>query len=553
MREICEGDVIGPASVAVDGNVAVYDGTTGKLLKDGGTVADMISSSWGNIRILATSGGSYTTLESAIADAANWTVLGVMPGTYTYNTVTLPTGKTIRGLGSAEECILQSTNTTDGAAVVTVGGAGCVLQDLTMQCGGGAGVTSKIAGSTAIICRDVTWLYRATQGWSFECPLDQSGGEINNYCAVDMFNDAAADGFVLHGITVTNNHPTTTFRLFSSPARALCSCCDFVASSANQELVFSGTNTADILFGACSLRGTWNEVMDATIKGSVSIVGCDLGGIALGDITTIDSTVIRLAGNTNYGAVPTASCADGITWDVQDYLVQRVTDSSYTVKGFESRIEVDRDGAGNCAITLDSIAKHGTGTLCIASTDESATPSPIMITRAGADTIGQSGSAGIMVPGTSQRLYATQQHLLLGRDLSNSCWTIENSEPTMDVARYGTSAGLTQGKCYYLDTAGAWAESDASAEATSGGMLLGLALNATVAGGVLLKGHIVCGYLDGWNEGLLVYVSETSGRLTTTKPAGAAGSGVIVRPIGYCLNRSNEIFFDGTSFYYHEL
>ena len=37
---------------------------------------------WGNVRVLATSGGDYTTYAAALADIANWTTLLVMPGTY---------------------------------------------------------------------------------------------------------------------------------------------------------------------------------------------------------------------------------------------------------------------------------------------------------------------------------------------------------------------------------------------------------------------------------------------------------------------------------------
>jgi hypothetical protein len=40
------GDVTGPETVTADGNIAVYDGTTGKLLKDGGqTIASLIAAS----------------------------------------------------------------------------------------------------------------------------------------------------------------------------------------------------------------------------------------------------------------------------------------------------------------------------------------------------------------------------------------------------------------------------------------------------------------------------------------------------------------------------
>ena len=35
------GDVVGP-SVGVDGDIALFDGTTGKLIKDGGTLSHLL-------------------------------------------------------------------------------------------------------------------------------------------------------------------------------------------------------------------------------------------------------------------------------------------------------------------------------------------------------------------------------------------------------------------------------------------------------------------------------------------------------------------------------
>ena len=37
------GDVTGPSSVALDGNVALFNGTSGKIIKDGGTVASLLT------------------------------------------------------------------------------------------------------------------------------------------------------------------------------------------------------------------------------------------------------------------------------------------------------------------------------------------------------------------------------------------------------------------------------------------------------------------------------------------------------------------------------
>ena len=59
------GDVVGPAGVAADSNIAVYDSTTGKLIKDGGqTIAEVIAASAGTFKgafVHSDSGNSVNT------------------------------------------------------------------------------------------------------------------------------------------------------------------------------------------------------------------------------------------------------------------------------------------------------------------------------------------------------------------------------------------------------------------------------------------------------------------------------------------------------------
>tara|TARA_Y100001973_G_scaffold77478_1_gene113407 strand:- start:8695 stop:9297 length:603 start_codon:yes stop_codon:yes gene_type:complete len=109
-----------------------------------------------------------------------------------------------------------------------------------------------------------------------------------------------------------------------------------------------------------------------------------------------------------------------------------------------------------------------------------------------------------------------------------------------DVARFGTG-NLTTGKLYYLNTSGAWTETDADAVATSDG-LLGIALGSSpTSNGVLLRGFFdATTYLSNFIAGKQVYISTTPASMDTTQPSGA---GDIVRCVGYCTTTANVIYF----------
>jgi len=112
-----------------------------------------------------------------------------------------------------------------------------------------------------------------------------------------------------------------------------------------------------------------------------------------------------------------------------------------------------------------------------------------------------------------------------------------------EVVTFGTG-NLTAGKIYYLNSSGAWTETDADAIATSDG-LLGIALGSSSSDGVLLRGFFdATTYLSNFISGLPVYLSTTAASMDTTLPS---GTGDIVRCIGYCTNTANVIYFNPES------
>jgi hypothetical protein len=113
-----------------------------------------------------------------------------------------------------------------------------------------------------------------------------------------------------------------------------------------------------------------------------------------------------------------------------------------------------------------------------------------------------------------------------------------------EVVTFGTGT-LTAGKLYFLNSSGAWTETDADAIATSDG-LLGIALGSSPSShGVLLRGFFdATTYLSNFISGMPVYLSTTAASMDTTLPS---GTGDIVRCVGYCTNTANVIYINPES------
>ena len=116
------------------------------------------------------------------------------------------------------------------------------------------------------------------------------------------------------------------------------------------------------------------------------------------------------------------------------------------------------------------------------------------------------------------------------------------SESTGDVVFFGNTESMVIGKIYHLKNDSTWELVNASAVATSDG-LLAVALGETSnEGGMLLRGFVTLEH-DPGAIGDVLYASHTAtGEATATKPT---GTGNVVRILGYCLGASDKkIFFN---------
>jgi len=115
------GDVVGPAS-AVDGNIATYDGTTGKLIEDGGaTIAEVRSipqnSQSAAYTLVLADAGKHIYHPSADTTARTWTI----PAN---GTVAFPIGTAVTFVNDTSAGAITIAITTDTLVLMGSGTTG---------------------------------------------------------------------------------------------------------------------------------------------------------------------------------------------------------------------------------------------------------------------------------------------------------------------------------------------------------------------------------------------------------------------------------------------
>ena len=112
-----------------------------------------------------------------------------------------------------------------------------------------------------------------------------------------------------------------------------------------------------------------------------------------------------------------------------------------------------------------------------------------------------------------------------------------------DIVYTGTTVAMTPGDVYVYNNSGTWTPANASAEATTKGLLAIALGQESDVHGMLLRGMVTTGSIAGTqDEGAAVYLRTTNGDLTCSVPS---SSGEFVRVIGYCMeNSNNRIYFN---------
>jgi hypothetical protein len=119
--------------------------------------------------------------------------------------------------------------------------------------------------------------------------------------------------------------------------------------------------------------------------------------------------------------------------------------------------------------------------------------------------------------------------------------SVTNFSSNGEIVKIGTGS-TTQGELCYYTSSGTWAATDADAVATSGNVLLAIALGTDPdVDGMLLRGMFTLDH-DAGTIADALYISTTVGNITSTAPSAA---GNVVRVVGYCLDSTNgQIYFN---------
>ena len=118
-----------------------------------------------------------------------------------------------------------------------------------------------------------------------------------------------------------------------------------------------------------------------------------------------------------------------------------------------------------------------------------------------------------------------------------------------DVVYFGNTTSMTIGRVYYMKSDGTWELTNPNAVGTSTGMLAVALGEASNTNGMLIRGMVTLDH-DPGTVGDILYLDEQQvnsafGAVTNGAPA---GTGDVVRIIGYCLDSSGkQIYFNPDS------
>jgi len=117
-----------------------------------------------------------------------------------------------------------------------------------------------------------------------------------------------------------------------------------------------------------------------------------------------------------------------------------------------------------------------------------------------------------------------------------------------DIVYFGTGT-VVVGKIYHYKSDASWELADANTVANCDGLLgVAIASGTASAVGMLLRGMVTLIDIQGTEAvGDVLYLSETA--TGAADSAAPAGSGDIVRIIGYCLTTDDQIWFNPDSTY----
>ena len=412
----------------------------------------------------------------------------------------------------------------DGSAGITVTAAGSTLSDTVTVAKGGTGATSLTdgyvllgSGTGAVTALDVTAKGSILVGDGTTDPVALAVGDDDQVLTADSSEAsglkwAAASGGGSGDITSVVAGSGMTGGATSGDATLNVIGGDGITANANDVAITAAQTTI-------------TSVLNASL-----VIGRDADNDI--DFTTDNNIRFRAGGEDQLTLV------DGALTPTTNAIVDLGTDDLEFKDGyFDGTLEADAITIGGTAIAsvLSPVAGHASiatvGTIGTGTWQGTAVASAYL----DADTAHLSGTQTFSGAKTFSELIApTKGHLYAkGSDT--------HFEAQGDIIKIGTGS-TTAGELCYLKADGTWAATDADAVATSGGVLLAMALGTDPdVDGMLLRGMFTLDHDPGTIADEL-YISTTAGDITSTAPS---ATGDIVRVVGYCLDSSDgQIWFN---------
>jgi len=528
------GDVVGPAS-ATDNAVAVYDGTTGKLLKDGiiytsAATASTIAARDTNANIFA---NNFLANGTATTSAAGTTVLTAASSRYQ-----LLTGSSTQTYQLPDATTLSRgpwfvfNNNSSGALTVTNAG-GSTLYTLP------AGAIVQ-AGPTSVSTSNGVWDFHVfapgTVTWSSGAPGLIFNTALSSTPQIQAgASSATAPSFIPQRVASTTGFGGDGTNLFATIA-GTAAMTIAAAKTTVPNLLVSGLTASEIVITDASKNlvsasvATYPSLTELTyLKGVTSAIQTQLNGkqatgnyitALTGDVTasgpgSVAATLATV--NSNVGSFGSAT---------------QVGTFTVNAKGLTT-------AASNVTITpaVGSITGLGTGVATFL-----ATPSSANLATAVTDETG----SGALVFGTSPTIATpTINGATLNGDVQ-----IDGTPNTDDTWNgpstntFNAGATIAQFDLVYLSSSSTWLLTDADAVGTAGSVLVFMAGAAGTNGNPLrtiMPGTFVRNDAWNWTPGVPLFIdTATPGGMTATAPSGTDD---VVRIVGHAVT-ADVIFFN---------
>jgi hypothetical protein len=355
--------------------------------------------------------------------------------------------------------------------------------------------------------------------------------------------------------------PAISMPAATSLVNGYLSSADWTTFNNKQAALVSATNIKTI--NSTSLLGSGNIAVEPTITAGTT------GQYYRGDKTfqTLDKTAVGLANvdNTSDLNKPISTATQTALNAKQATLVSATNIKTINGNSILGSGDLVVSGGGGGTVTSVAALTLGTTGTNLSSTVANGTTTPVITlnvpdasaTNRGAltaanwttfnnkqnaltlTTTGTSGAATLVGATLNVPQYTTPSTLSLTQLTTGSLIFSPSAAPAYngEIVKFGTGS-LTAGQLYYLNSSGVWTFANATAAASSTGML-GIAVGASpTADGLLVRGYAVS-TLYTQTTGSIIYIATTGGNLTETAPS---TSTQVVRVVGYKTSLANTIY-----------